>query len=304
MVVNMSSTTENEEQMVIAGVSEITLGTGTEEMVDKLLDKIANSEMAHFKSQQRGEPDLTFAEKRHVAKSILEKGPQHFLARFHKQLDVSDTGYFEQFCGTYEIDFYLKEIHKSNSKAAKIRVKNRRYEALKRLVNDGKYFSMTEMKERNPLMFEQLVGQYMSEQEKEELTEIDKTDLRFTTILMEHIDRDYENNRRHQQQELEDAMFEESEDDDDDSYEDSAQRGIRKANEISEKEKVILKDEFLSTMYQSFLDGHDAEFNYTSVDDNVDYDSVVTNQQDAEDSYFDAEEPKEPENSPIPMITF
>lgn len=290
-----SSYSEDEEmpmQRPIKSASEINMAR------TKLLDKISQTD-AHFKSQLLGEPDLTFLEKRQIALSILEKGPGQFLARFHNYMDQCDVRYFEQFRDDYEIDFYIKEILKRSSKARKIQVKNRRYEALKKLISEGSYFSDLEMKERNPLMFQQLIGQYMNEDEKEELNKIDKSDLRFTNILMEHIARDYEENFRHQQEEEEEReLFEENDDDDDDDKIDfktvmlDSMSTENNVQTISEEEKRMLRKEFLTNMYQSFLDGRDAGFNYSSVDDNADYDALDIKQQDAEDKYFDSEEPE------------
>ena len=46
-----------------------------------MLNRVAKSD-AHFKHQQRGEPDLTFDEKLQIATQVLEKNPATFLSRF------------------------------------------------------------------------------------------------------------------------------------------------------------------------------------------------------------------------------
>lgn len=144
---------------------------------NNLLRKISLTN-AYFKSQQRGEPDLTFEEKYQISSSLLDNSPQLFLARFYKYLDSNDIRYFDKYRGDYEVDFYIKEILNVTSKSEKIQTKNRRYEAMKALINEGEYFSNSEMKKRNPLLFEQLVGQYMNQAEREELEAYDQTDLR------------------------------------------------------------------------------------------------------------------------------
>ena len=45
-------------------------------------------------------------------------------------------------------------------------MKNRRYGAMQALIKGSSYFSETEMKKRNPLLYEQLVGQHLSEEER------------------------------------------------------------------------------------------------------------------------------------------
>lgn len=47
----------------------------------------------------------------------------------------------------------------------KVICKNRRYQAMIELLK-GDYFSNNEMRNREPLLWEQLVGQYLSEEEK------------------------------------------------------------------------------------------------------------------------------------------
>lgn len=51
-------------------------------------------------------------------------------------------------------------------------VRNRRLEALKRLSEKGAYFSDKEMKRRNPLLFEELVGQFLTNDQKFEFETI------------------------------------------------------------------------------------------------------------------------------------
>lgn len=48
-------------------------------------------------------------------------------------------------------------------------VKNRRYDAMKKMIAKGSsYFTEDEMRQRNPYLYEQLVGQYLSEEERKE----------------------------------------------------------------------------------------------------------------------------------------
>lgn len=47
-----------------------------------------------------------------------------------------------------------------------VQIKNRRFEALKKLITEGSYFSEEEMRKRNPLLYEQLIGQFLTEEEK------------------------------------------------------------------------------------------------------------------------------------------
>lgn len=56
-------------------------------------------------------------------------------------------------------------------------MRNRRFEAMNELIKEGSYFSDTEMKTRNPLLFEHLVGQYLTPEEKEVSDRVDTSNI-------------------------------------------------------------------------------------------------------------------------------
>ncbi|NXV98666.1 CCD97 protein, partial [Calonectris borealis] len=58
-------------------------------------------------------------------------------------------------------------------------------------------------------------------------------------------------------------------------------------------ERAMLREEFISRMYQRFLDGEDGDFDYSQVDENPDLDNLDIVSQDAEERYFDEEEPSD-----------
>ena len=61
---------------------------------------------------------------------------------------------------------------------------------------------------------------------------------------------------------------------------------------ISFEDKQRLRNEFLNIMRHRFLEGLDEDFDYTDVDKNNEYDNLDILRQDAEDKYFDEEEPE------------
>ncbi|RZF44496.1 hypothetical protein LSTR_LSTR002269 [Laodelphax striatellus] len=185
---------------------------------DEILDYLSKSKEAHFKSQQRGEPELEEAEKRSIAEEVLNRSKSIFLSRFGEHILEKHLDYFE-ICSDeerYEVDFYLQKLrgHKSTNK---VRVRNRRFEALKQLVNKGKYFSEYEMKKRNPLLYDHLVGQFLSEDEERERTGIDTTNITFVNLLLEQYDRDQMKKLKKRQEEDEDNQREESDEEDSDA---------------------------------------------------------------------------------------
>ena len=57
---------------------------------------------------------------------------------------------------------------------------------MKKLESQGSYFSDSEMKHRDPLLYDQLIGQYLTDEEAAE--KVDRSDLRLSTIICNHMD--------------------------------------------------------------------------------------------------------------------
>lgn len=134
-------------------------------MKDSILDSVAKSQ-GFFKSQQFGEKDLTLDEKRDIAEDLLSKNIPLFLQRYWKFIKLEDTAYFDSL-DNYEVNFYMAEIRKfRDPRKNKNSIKNRRFGALRKMIKDGEYFSDEEMKARNPFMFDQFIGQHLSESER------------------------------------------------------------------------------------------------------------------------------------------
>lgn len=134
--------------------------------VRAMLCRIASSD-AVVKSQQRGEPDVNVDEKVAMLQEILEKKPTSFLMRFGRHLAEEDLRNFEHLRGDYEIDFRLNEVKNIiDSKKTKTGIRNRRFECLQRLMKDSDYFSEENMRKRSPLLYEEYIGQYLTEEEK------------------------------------------------------------------------------------------------------------------------------------------
>ncbi|KAK3597659.1 hypothetical protein CHS0354_040029 [Potamilus streckersoni] len=257
--------------------------------VHAMLAHLAQSD-AHFKHQQLGEPDLTVKEKYIIAQDIYNSSRVRFLTRFHSYLEYEDLQCFEDLKGTYEVDFYAREIQKRKNEAYRTnRIKNRRYEAMKQLTLQGEYFSEEEMKYRDPYLYEHMVGQYLTDQEIRQT--IDKSDLRFSSILLKHIDQQVENavyEYSKNNEEGQEEETEESEEDEEEEEEEEDENGKRK---ISHQAKEMLKNEFLTIMQEKFLRGEDRNFDYSKVDDNEEYDDMCIVDREEEEKYFDDEEP-------------
>lgn len=85
-----------------------------------MLDHLANSKVAYFKSQQVGEPELSCEQKRQIAKDILIRNPGQFLSRFGKFLQAQHLDYFtesDNLSENYEVTFHLKQLRRFHCKA-------------------------------------------------------------------------------------------------------------------------------------------------------------------------------------------
>uniref|UniRef100_A0A1B6EWJ6 CCD97-like C-terminal domain-containing protein n=1 Tax=Cuerna arida TaxID=1464854 RepID=A0A1B6EWJ6_9HEMI len=297
----------------------------------ELLDYLSLSKEAHFKSQQVGEPDLSRQEKREIAEGVLARSPGLFLSRFGTHLLEKHLDYFDHESNKddYEITYHLKHLRKTHCKTVtEVGIKNRRFEALKKMVEEGSYFCETEMRNRNPLLYEQLVGRFLTaEERRERLNNIDTTNITFVNLLLEQMDREAVKKLRKEQEDAEDDVMEEEDDSDEemedgefDSEEDNdldktlwgegytdgdastskkmpvkreekkvQEKPIEEVPELSDAEKHLLMEEFRSNMFSSFLEGKDADFDYSQVDYNSDYDDLEVQGQDEEEKYFDEE---------------
>ncbi|XP_034173770.1 coiled-coil domain-containing protein 97 [Osmia lignaria lignaria] len=287
---------------------------------EELLSHVAKSK-AIFKSQQKDDPDLTFEEKLTIARDTFKKSHCLFLSKFGYYLKEEHLKYFDKDKDeNYEIAHHINRLQRYFNNSTRQRdIRNRRYQALKTLIDKGEYFSETEMMKRNPLLYDHLVGQYMTEKQKQIRDNIDTKNITFVNLLMESIDRDNINKKQKLQEEEEQNVLEETESDEEEEEENScvsehdeeetlqwgkmsessqeqsqsrSKEITKRLPSISQTEKQILKQEFVSNMYQHFLDGKDADFDYSTVDDNEAYDNIDLRSQDEEDKYFDSESPE------------
>jgi len=255
-----------------------------EQIKREMLTQLCNTDV-HFKSQQRGDPELTHAEKYCIASEVLHRNPANFLFRFGKHIKSEQLQYFEEINGDYEVEFHLKELRKTlDTSLSRKLVQNRRYAAMQKLIQSGEYFAETEMRRRNPMLYEQMVGRFLTDEEKQKVDSFDMADCRFSTILLDHLVKCQEKDLKIAQEEDEDGMVEEQDEDEE------AEDGMEGESEVEAEDKSVLKQEFTNIMYESFLSGTDKDFDYRSVDSCSEYDPMSIISQDKEDAYFDDED--------------
>lgn len=302
-----------------------------DELKDSLLTHICTENKAFFKSQQIDEPELNYSDRMGIALDLLRQSHSKFLQRFGNNMKVEHLKFFES--QTYnsaeqeEISENLKVIHYNLTHHGSI-VRNRRYAALLNLIKDKKYFNEGEMKSRDPLLYEQLIGQYQTPEEKRVNRRPDARTDTLVDVLLEGIDHDFNREVANQQRNEEEMMLqnddesqqssevpEPSDEDEDpesnheqwgnfDQPETSSAPAPRKAKKrpvklITAGERSLLKEEFLGIMYSNFLSGKDSEFfDYSNVDDNEEFDDTLETDRDCEDKYFEDDS----EDSPVPPV--
>jgi len=286
--------------------------------IDNLLEFLSKKpdDELRLKNQERGEPDLTSDEKLGILREHLNTNPGNFLSRFGHHLNYShlDTFHFMR-KKNYDVNFYLTQLEKQLSPdVKKIQAKNRRYEALQKLVDTSDYFTEEEMQRRDPILFEQLIGRFHTKEEREAFLQLSSKSSSssgprptpLSDMLIAHMnrapgefsDRRIEQENQIHDEDLADHQYQnggeegDDEDDDVDMIDDSKDPSAEEieTEEIEDEEKEVLKEEFFTTMYRRFLNGMDEDFDYSTVDDNPEYDCGETLDQDAEDKYFEGDE--------------
>ncbi|TKS91692.1 Coiled-coil domain-containing protein 97 [Collichthys lucidus] len=261
--------------------------------------------MCHFtrpaESQQpRGDPQHVSAAESACVKDMLQAVAMSGSPACLKPQDLSA---FAHVCSDPRVQHYSKVIQRRAAACTnRTRVRNQRYAALRALQKEGQYFSEEQMRIREPLLYEQYIGQYLTDQEvlersQEALLEDAQsgpgapaggTGGLAHLLLNSYQERLIQNRLQEEQEREEGAQEEEEEDEEDDDNTVQRQEG-----EPSPEEKALLREEFISQMHQRFLDGKDKDFNYSEVDENPDYDNLDIVSRDAEDKYFDEDDDEE-----------
>ncbi|XP_054854709.1 coiled-coil domain-containing protein 97 isoform X2 [Eublepharis macularius] len=257
---------------------------------------VASSCLA-VRSQQKDEPDFTLAQKLAILRDLYHTKPLVFLERFRTALREDHLACFRHLSGNYEADFYCAEVRKAGrSKTRHTRVRNKRYAALQELIRGGEYFSDEQMRSRDPLLYEQYIGRYLSDEELQELGGCKlEASCTLSGALLDSYQERVIQQRLQVQQEQEEACLEEEESEDSESDEDEAMAPSHDTDDwVPDRgEKAFLREEFTSRMYQRFLDGKDRDFDYSEVDENPEFDNLDIVSRDEEERYFDEEEPED-----------
>ncbi|XP_068855205.1 coiled-coil domain-containing protein 97-like [Aphelocoma coerulescens] len=144
---------------------------------------------------------------------------------------------------------------------ARTRLRNRRFAALRELLKGGEYFSEEQMRLRAPGLFHHYIGRFRDPKSapgppKSAPGPPQKPWELLLSSLQEAALGDCP-----EEEEEEEEEEDEDEDEDEERIPDEAER-------------ELLRLEFTSRMYQSFLEGQDSDFDYSQVDENPELDNL------------------------------
>ncbi|EDW04065.1 coiled-coil domain-containing protein 97 [Drosophila grimshawi] len=293
------------------------------QLVD-IFKALAENESIVFKSQQIDDPELNLLEKQQIVQEAFNKNRENFLIRFGSHLDDGQLNELQSLAIKEPIkpDESLEDIRlllddfKRKLHTRSICVKNRRYQAMEQLLQKGEYFSEHEMMQRAPELYQELVGQYLTEAEKKQRDSYDVRNTSFSGILMHTLE---QRQRDELLQQIDTSLREEQETTtpmaaplndcdvpdacrqqwggfaDDEPVACSTSRNIgppagriTTAEYYNPAERELLRNEFMGLMKERFLSGQDQDFDYASVDDNAQLDDLKQIERDEEDAYFES----------------
>ncbi|CAK1601028.1 unnamed protein product [Parnassius mnemosyne] len=280
--------------------------------IHDIIDYLVRCANVSFKNSSIGEAEIRTTDKIEMAYKLYQKSPTLFLIQFGKYLSPNHLSYFENLHDEnsknpafIECVKYLKAYHSDRSRHKRIR--NRRYKALQKMQEETDYFSERQMMFRNPLLYDQLIGQYLDDEEILRRDAEDSKDLTFLNIILSTVDMNEMKEIKHRQM-LEESL-ESGEgkklnencdpniknnkkmwgDFDEPDSRPTPKFETRTEATISSHERAMLREEFFQEMFSSFLEGRDEHIDYNSIDNNEQYDDLQQISQDAEDKYFDSE---------------
>eukprot|EP00041_Stephanoeca_diplocostata_P011292 m.183723 g.183723 ORF g.183723 m.183723 type:complete len:317 (+) comp18485_c0_seq2:124-1074(+) len=276
----------------------------------EMVSRLGNIPGVLQRFQHKEDPDWDLARTTEYMVQILQKNIDKFIRLFGEYLTPDECQKFlVSPARTFETTQLIAGLNRTVSQR-KTQHRNRRLQHMRKLLAEGVYFSREEMAERAPLLYEEYVGQYMTDEEastrSEQISSQSWSAQLMSVISNQHIRSRREHDRAAQQGDRaassENAM-DETEDDvsicrqqqqnefvpeeDTDSESEVEARDTDKAA-LQAGEKGRLFGEFERLMRERFLNGDDSDFfDYSTVDNNVLLDDDAITDQDAEDVYFD-----------------
>uniref|UniRef100_A0A914YXR6 CCD97-like C-terminal domain-containing protein n=1 Tax=Panagrolaimus superbus TaxID=310955 RepID=A0A914YXR6_9BILA len=177
---------------------------------ERLFRSIIEQDGVFYRSQQRGDEEFTFDEKFEILKELYSRNHGIFLQRYHNFISPCFKELFDD--NDYVTNYYLQRISarmdaKKPDSQEETKAKNERYLQLLKLKEEGTYFSNEKMRERDPLLFEVMVGRFLEDSERISLRPtVDRPEGTWSHMLQQFEDAGHVSRRRKRQLENEWAM--------------------------------------------------------------------------------------------------
>ncbi|CAO4376164.1 unnamed protein product [Caenorhabditis nigoni] len=286
--------------------------------MENIFSRIIADKDAFFKNQQRDEEELTDKQKLKILEELSASKLPIFLDRYQNYLEPVDCDIFadNDDCVVQEI---MKRIRQRSGISEKQK-RNLRYNAMQTLLKAGDYFSDTKMREREPYLFDAMIGKFLSEEHMEFLRPTvtrDASESSWSSYMVRFEETsEIAERRKLQAKEWEGPRQEDGgkdhisrfmnhvashefvpEEEDDEPVEDEVEKmrekmerlaqEVEQYNDIGEDDtKEVLRHEFESFMKEKFLAGKDKEFyDYSECEQGRLPDPI--RDQDDEDRWFD-----------------
>ncbi|KAI3430590.1 hypothetical protein D9Q98_005183 [Chlorella vulgaris] len=194
--------------------------------VEQLAARLAAQSDLRLPAQLRQQASApTAADKTRYLTQLITHDPGVFLERHGSELTDAELAHFQSLRGDYEVDFYCKVLEDRTDQLKRSQVaKNRRLAYMARLEADGTYFGEEAMRDRQPALHHQYIGQFQPSGTMGASTQADEPGCQAGNALAQSILRGQEELDLRQRQAAEQQRWDQVEEESDEEDEEEQQQ--------------------------------------------------------------------------------
>ncbi|CAG8590135.1 22405_t:CDS:10 [Cetraspora pellucida] len=276
-----------------------------------------NVDLKNLQSKLANETELGDDEKLRIMRQTLDD-PALFLSKWGRFLEKEQLMFFDRLRDDYEVNWHLNNLQSRTSSSSTLaasrninptarhnkQILNRRYRYLITKLDDTSYFSDEAMEQREPLLYQDYVGQYTSQEEKYPpfADDVDLVDRILYDIDIDNLsvqNGNYVNTGNGQSSTTiidssprnGSISINAANDVEEEVQQNSTVASMDQRIQISDEEREQLRADLVDIMRERFFGGNDPDFDYDAVDFNEEYDDINVEEQEIHDKYFDNEDP-------------
>ncbi|CEF69655.1 Protein of unknown function DUF2052, coiled-coil family-containing protein [Strongyloides ratti] len=226
-------------------------------------------------------------------KSIFNSSKLKFVITFASYISPSQLELFHyKSDGTLEDNSYITRLQIAYGRSKKnietdVKLKNDRWMMFEELFKNSDFFTDKRMRERDPQLYDTMIGNYLNDKEKEELKP-NLINSGFSGVMQQFVDSERISKRKHQSNDNIMKLYEEVVIKGNIKLLDNEDIIEEEKEDEKNSNKEFLRNEFLNIMKQRFINGEDSQFfDYDSykIKDKKKFNDIM--ERDLEDSYFD-----------------